>query len=387
MTSNVLTANAGLSAGFRNFFKPRDIFLHDGKSLRRFTIGAKLQMAAAFAVFFLLAWSMAATYTALGAMSGDMARMERQVATMQADVAAMRVAVNNRAAQLERRQAFLATLLSSDPDADRLAALMPQAVAQPTNPAAQAMADSFDEVDEMQMAMVEQARAVTRMRYRETAAQLRRIGLNPAVIQRNSAMGGPYEPVTATADNADPAFRALFTSWRALDRLEQGVAGIPAAQPVQTSANLTSGYGIRSDPFRGRAAMHAGIDLSGPLGTPIYATADGVVGRSEWNSGGYGNLVEIDHGQGIQTRYGHLSRLIARPGQRVRRGELIGLMGSTGRSTGSHLHYEVRIEGRAVNPVPFMQPSQTLIALQRRTAVEAPVALGGPTGGPAGGSR
>ena len=386
MTSNVLTANAGLSAGFRNFFKPRDIFLHDGKSLRRFTIGAKLQMAAAFAVFFLLAWSMAATYTALDAMSGDMARMERQVATMQADVAAMRIAVNNRAAQLERRQAFLATLLSSDPDAGRLAALMPQAVAQPTNRAAQAMADSFDEVDEMQMAMVEQARAVTRMRYRETAAQLRRIGLNPAVIQRTAAMGGPYEPVPAT-DNADPAFRALFTSWRALDQLEQGVAGIPAAQPVQTAANLTSGYGIRSDPFRGRAAMHAGIDLSGPLGTPIYATADGVVGRSEWNSGGYGNLVEIDHGQGIQTRYGHLSRLIARPGQRVRRGELIGLMGSTGRSTGSHLHYEVRIEGRAVNPVPFMQPSQTLIALQRRTGVEAPVALGGPTGGPAGGSR
>jgi len=384
MTSNVLTANAGLSAIFHNLFKPRDIFLHDGKSLRRFTIGAKLQFAAAFAVFFLLAWSLAATWTAFQALDGDMARMERQVAKMEADVAAMRVAVTSRARQLERRQAFLSTLLSDDPDAERLAALMPQQVAAPTNAAAQAMARSFDEVDEMQVAMVEQARAVTRQRYRETAAQLRRIGINPVRIQRAVAMGGPYEPV-ATADNADPRFRALFTSWRALDRLEQGVAGIPSAQPVAASSNLTSGYGIRSDPFRGRAAMHAGIDLAGPSGTPIYATADGVIERSEWNSGGYGNLVEINHGQGIQTRYGHLSRLIARPGQRVRRGELIGLMGSTGRSTGSHLHYEVRIEGRAVNPVPFMQPSETLIALQRRTALEAPVALGGPTGGPAGG--
>ena len=113
--------------------------------------------------------------------------------------------------------------------------------------------------------------------------------------------------------------------------------------------------------------MHGGIDLAGPIGTPIYATADGIVGRSEWNNGGYGNLVEINHGQGIQTRYGHLSRLIARPGQRVRRGELIGLMGSTGRSTGSHLHYEVRIDGRAVNPIPFMQSANSLAALSARS--------------------
>ena len=383
MTSNVSTANAGLSASFFNFFKPRDIFLHDGKSLRRFTIGAKLQMAAASAVFLLLAWSAAATITAFRALDGDMARMERQVAKMETDVAAMRVAVRTRVHQLERRQAFLATMLSPNPDAARLSALLPDEITAPRNPAARAMAQSFDEVESMQTAMVEQVRAATRTRYRATAASLRRIGINPARIHQAVAMGGPYEPVPAVADNADPRFRALFTSWRALDQLEQGVAGIPSAQPIQAAANLTSGYGIRSDPFRGRAAMHAGIDLAGPYGTPIYATADGTIGRSEWNSGGYGNLVEIDHGQGIQTRYGHLSRMIARPGQRVRRGELIGLMGSTGRSTGNHLHYEVRIDGRAVNPVPFMQPSQTLIALQRRSALEAPVALGGPTGGPA----
>jgi murein DD-endopeptidase MepM/ murein hydrolase activator NlpD len=245
------------------------------------------------------------------------------------------------------------------------------------------MADSFDEVESMQMALVERAQAATRQRYRQTVASLRSIGINPARVGQGG-MGGPYEPVAAN-ENSDPRFRALFTTWRALDQLEQGVAGIPSAQPVRDLANFTSGYGIRSDPFRGRAAMHAGIDLSGAYGTPIYATADGVIARSEWNSGGYGNLVEINHGQGIQTRYGHLSQRIAQPGQRVRRGELIGLMGSTGRSTGNHLHYEVRIDGQAVNPVPFMQPSQTLIALQRRSGLEAPVALGGPTGGPAGG--
>ena len=376
--------NAGIGARFHSFFKPRDVFLHDGKSLRRFTIGAKVQMAAAFAVFVLLAWSAFATAAAFNAMNGDMARMERQIAQMEVDVAAMRVAAHDRVAVLERRQAFLATMLSGGAHADRLAALLPAEAARPTNPAALAMAQSFDGVDAMQADMVEQARAANRQRYRETAGALRRIGLEPARFHHAAAsagMGGPYEPVAAASDNADPRFRALFASWRALDQLEQGVAGIPSARPITESVNFTSGYGVRSDPFRGHAAMHAGIDLAGPTGTPVYATADGIIGRAEWNSGGYGNLVEINHGQGIQTRYGHLSRLIARPGARVRRGELIGLMGSTGRSTGSHLHYEVRIDGRAVNPVPFMQPSQTLIALQRRTGVDAPVAIGGPAGG------
>ena len=374
MTNTVTTANAGLSANFRNAFKPRDIFLHDGKSLRRFTIGAKVQMAAAFAVVFVLLWSAIATFTAFRALDGDMARMERQVAKMESDVAAMRVAVNSRAAQLERRQAFLAAMLSGHADADRLSALLPEEVSMPTNAAARAMAQSFDRVDSMQVALVERAQAATRQRYRRTVASLRSIGINPARVQQGAAMGGPYEPVQAS-DNSDPRFRALFTSWRALDQLEQGVAGIPSAQPIRDLANFTSGYGIRSDPFRGRAAMHAGIDLAGPIGTPIYATADGIVGRSEYNSGGYGNLVEINHGPGIQTRYGHLSQRVAQPGQRVRRGQLIGLMGSTGRSTGSHLHYEVRIDGRAVNPIPFMQPSNSLAALDR------PVAIGGPAGG------
>ena len=384
MTNTVTTANAGLSANFRKAFKPRDIFLHDGKSLRRFTIGAKVQMAAAFAVVFMLLWSAVATYTAFKALDGDMARMERQVAKMESDVAAMRVAVNSRAAQLERRQAFLAAMLSGNADATRLSALLPQEVSAPTNAAARDLAQSFDRVDSMQVALVERAQAATRQRYRQTVASLRSIGINPARVRQGAAMGGPYEPVQAS-DNSDPRFRALFSSWRALDQLEQSVAGIPSAQPIRDLANFTSGYGIRSDPFRGRAAMHAGIDLAGSYGTPIYATADGIVARSEYNNGGYGNLVEINHGQGIQTRYGHMSQRIAQPGQRVRRGELIGLMGSTGRSTGNHLHYEVRIDGHAVNPIPFMQPSQTLIALQRRNGLEAPVALGGPTGGPAGG--
>ena len=370
-------AQATFSGGVGNLFKPRDIFLHDGKSLRRFTIGSRVQLAAAFAVFVLLAWSAFATVQAFSLMNGDVAQMQRQIARMQADVAQMRVQTRNHAALLERRQAFLASVLSGDADADQLAALLPQQEQAPHN----SLSQNYAGVDGLQESLAEQARSATVARYQETAQVLRRLGVNPARFHRAAmgGVGGPFEPVTT--DNADPRFRELFMSWRRLDQLEQGVISIPSAQPLHATYNFTSGFGVRSDPFRGRAAMHPGVDLAGPMGTPVYATADGIVARSEWNNGGYGNLVEIDHGQGIQTRYGHLSRLIAQPGQSIHRGDLIGLMGSTGRSTGSHLHYEVRIDGRAVNPIPFLQSTDMLAALQRRVASNPPIALGGPNGG------
>jgi murein DD-endopeptidase MepM/ murein hydrolase activator NlpD len=382
MTNASLTINAGWAARFRNVFKPRDIFLHDGKSLRRFTIGAGVQMAAALVAFVLLAWCAVATFAAIDAMNGDVARMERQVAQMEADVAQLRVDARRHAATLERRQQFLAAMLSGDADEDRLASLLPQEANAPRD-----VAQPYARVDAMQRRLAERARDVTRQRLAQTARAVRGIGLNPnEFVHSRRAMGGPFEEASA-AGNADPRFRELFTTWRQLDQLEQGVAAIPSAHPIQGSIDLTSGYGVRSDPFRGRAAMHAGIDLAGPLGTPIYATADGVVNRAEYNNGGYGNLVEINHGQGIQTRYGHLSRFAATAGQRVRRGQLIGYMGSTGRSTGSHLHYEVRIDGRAVNPVPFIQQASSMARLQSQNGLGAPAAIGGPTGGPAGGRR
>ena len=380
MTTLVQAANAGFSLKFRNPFKPRDIFFHDGKSLRRFSVGSRVQVAAVLAAFMLLAWSAFATVrlaTAADAVRGDVALMERQVAEMQQSLTAIRREAEERAAVLERRQAFLNVLLTREENSGRLAAMLPGTADAPAGDSA-AVAEPYAEVDDMQQAMVERVEDVARERVVATAQQIRRLGLDPA---RFLGRGGPLEAgETAEAGpaGADPRFRQLFVAWRQLDQLESGIIAIPSGRPVE-SANFTSGYGTRSDPFRGRAAMHAGIDLAGPLGTPIYATADGIIGRAEY-AGAYGNLVEINHGQGIQTRYGHMSRLIARPGQRVRRGELIGLMGSTGRSTGSHLHYEVRIDGRAVNPIPFIQGTETLAAVQRRADAGTPsVALGGPT--------
>jgi murein DD-endopeptidase MepM/ murein hydrolase activator NlpD len=205
--------------------------------------------------------------------------------------------------------------------------------------------------------------------------------IDPAVLRRITSssaegVGGPLEPV----GGSDATFKQLFTSWKKLDNISQGAIAVPSEKPVKTAA-FTSGYGVRSDPFRGAAAMHAGIDLAGPVGTPIYATADGVVAESGYNSGGYGNLVKLNHGRGIETRYGHLSSIMVSPGQRVTRGQQIGRMGSTGRSTGSHLHYEVRIDGRAVNPIPFMKSTDYLLAMQKNgggAPMDGHVALGGP---------
>ncbi len=122
----------------------------------------------------------------------------------------------------------------------------------------------------------------------------------------------------------------------------------PSGMPV-SSAWMSSGFGMRGHPILGGRRLHAGIDLAAPMGTPIYATSDGVVSEANWR-GGYGLLVALEHGAGLQTRYGHMSRMAVSPGQRVRKGEVIGYVGSTGRSTGPHVHYETRINGQAVNP-------------------------------------
>ena len=169
----------------------------------------------------------------------------------------------------------------------------------------------------------------------------------------------------------DQQVRAAFTAWKKLDAPGVSTIAIPSVHPVD-QLNFTSNFGIRSDPFQHSARMHAGVDIPGATGTPIYATADGTIARAE-RAGGYGNLVEVDHGKGIATRYGHLSRILVAPGSHVVRGQMIALMGSTGRSTGPHLHYEVRIDGHAVNPSPFLTTGEFLSAASSDAARVIPV--------------
>ena len=309
-----------LAIAASGLFRDRDLFVHDGSKLRRIRLSAKVQAAFLLLTLALLAWS---SYAAARMMaSAAPAQLVSVSADKSTDMAALVAETERRVLEIEQRQRALAAALASE------------------------------DID---------------------PASLQRLGFYPAA--ENDGRGGPLD------GKADPTFKSLFNSWKKLDNLQDGAIAVPSEKPVKTAA-FTSGYGVRSDPFKGSSAMHAGIDLSGPSGTPIYATADGVVGTAGWHTGGYGNLIKIDHGRGIETRYAHLSSVGVRAGQQIKRGQLIGRMGSTGRSTGSHLHYEVRIDGRAVNPIPFMKSNDYLLAMQRKVhgpAMDA-VALGGPTG-------
>lgn len=366
----------------RNAFRARDLFLHDGASLRRVHLSARAQAIGASVASATIGLSLFATaqiagaapmITAALAHDTQVSQMQHKVAAMQADLAGLKVEAAAHAARVDQKQAFLAAILTGEGSP-----VMPASATDTTTMAAPVTAP-LQAVESRQTVMAAQVMAIVDARYAATTASFRKMGITPRQAKGRtvSAMGGPFEPVdtTATKGVADPQFRALFQSWKRLDRLQQGTIAIPSSMPVQ-SMTFTSGFGVRSDPFRGSAAMHAGVDMPGPTGTNIYATADGIVARSEW-SGGYGNLVEIDHGRGIQTRYGHLSSSVVHAGQRVKRGELIARMGSTGRSTGSHLHYEVRLDGHAVNPMPFLQSASYLAAIPIRSSNKQ-LAMGGP---------
>lgn len=136
---------------------------------------------------------------------------------------------------------------------------------------------------------------------------------------------------------------------------EQLLVSIPAIQPVSNKdlERIASGFGYRTDPIYKVAKMHSGLDFTAPTGTPIYATANGVVEKAEFNTGGYGNHVVIDHGYGYETLYGHMVQMKAAVGDKVKRGQVIGWVGSTGKSTGSHCHYEVHKNGIPVDPVYY----------------------------------
>ena len=191
-----------------------------------------------------------------------------------------------------------------------------------------------------------------------------------------SAQGGPFEAFGSERDGSlDPRFARLGFSLARMSALEKGLDRIPQVMPADIRS-ISSGFGYRSDPFNGSAAMHAGLDFRGPLGAPIHAAAAGKVSFVGVKSG-YGNVVEISHGNGLMTRYAHMSRWKARVGQDVAAGDVIGAIGNTGRSTGPHLHFEVRINDRAVNPRPFLERAPNVLEEARSRSAPGSAAPNG----------
>jgi len=174
-----------------------------------------------------------------------------------------------------------------------------------------------------------------------------------------SGQGGPLTPLSFSTSGEDPSGDTIRAN-RILEQLDLlnlyriAAESAPFAEPTRSAVRLTSGFGYRRDPFTGGRRMHSGVDFAGPHGTDIYATADGVVSFEGWRSG-YGRVVVIQHSFGIETVYAHNTRNRVKKGQRVSRGDHIADMGSTGRSTGTHLHYEVRVGGTPVNPMIYIK--------------------------------
>jgi murein DD-endopeptidase MepM/ murein hydrolase activator NlpD len=219
--------------------------------------------------------------------------------------------------------------------------------------------NSLDQVERKQLASLTSLEDSLESRARRMRGVITDLGLDIGQLEAatpRAGMGGPFVPVKLTAD-AGSFERQLYRiniSRSQVERLNRTLALVPYRKPVVGEVELSSGFGIRSDPFLGRPAMHTGLDFRGSIGDPVRATANGKVVSSGW-SGGYGRMVEIDHGNGLSTRYGHLSEINVKIGDVIKIGQVVGLVGSTGRSTGPHLHYETRIDGEAVDPQKFLR--------------------------------
>ena len=233
-------------------------------------------------------------------------------------------------------------------------------------------AKGLAEIEARQLAFAERLTRFADARARRAEAAMRKLNLDPKSMTRETqqAMGGPFEALMGGGHNIDPRFERLGLSLARMTVLERALDGIPQVVPASVE-NITSGFGYRRDPFNGSGAMHAGIDFKGPMGSPVFAAADGrvtFVGRKA----GYGNVVEITHGNGMLTRYAHLSRFDVKVGQQVAAGATIAGLGSTGRSTGPHLHFEVRINDRAVNPRPFLEAAPDVLKEVRAAGTGSP---------------
>lgn len=362
-------AAGGFKDRLRTWFPDREFFMRSQGQVRFIKVSSRVQMiAAAIVSALLVAWLVSMSAMAISQYLSTRDRLalldrEAKVATAENRVAEYRDDLHSVAQDLSRRQDALERMTEVLPDDIKAGGT----VTDSTGEAAKTIdkvstalpeAAGLAKIEARQLALVERLTRFADRRSAEASQRIRALGLNPAMmlarIDDRSAQGGPLiELFSPGKRGLDPRFERLGLSLARMEALERGLAGIPQFLPASLDY-ISSGFGYRSDPFTGGAAFHAGLDFKGPIGAPIYAAAAGTVSFVGGQQG-YGNTVEIDHGNGLMTRYAHMSGFRATVGQRVEPGQLIGLIGSTGRSTGPHLHFEVRINDRAVNPRPFLE--------------------------------
>jgi hypothetical protein len=250
------------------------------------------------------------------------------------------------------RQARLESQLESRPAVAATSSIDPSGGG--TAPRLATLHQSLDRAELNQAAALNRIEEQAETRSRRLRAVLDDLGIATSAASADTApMGGPFVPATIGATFEAQAARAA-AAVDDLRRLEQAADSVPLRRPINAEADVTSGFGMRLDPFLRRPALHGGVDFRGDIGTPVHATAGGRVKEAGWQSG-FGNMVEIAHGNGLSTLFGHLSAIDVREGETVVPGQVVGRLGSTGRSTGPHLHYETRISGEPVDPQRFLR--------------------------------
>jgi murein DD-endopeptidase MepM/ murein hydrolase activator NlpD len=224
----------------------------------------------------------------------------------------------------------------------------------------------------MEVALMDEALDHAERRVARAGKIFKKLGIDDKMVVANSdhqiAAGGPLIPVMPSGESTDPTLERLekiLEAHEAYEKMKYEALQLPLQVPLTTISRMTSGFGIRRDPFRHTIAMHAGVDFKSDLNSAVYATADGKVNIAGWE-GAYGRMVEIVHDNGVATRYAHLNSITVAVGDRVKRGDMVGRLGNTGRSTGPHLHYETRVRGRAVDPVQFWQTSNAIQELAKK---------------------
>lgn len=365
------------------WFPTRYLYLRDGDEVKAWALTPGRQMLAATGAVLIGGWFLIASggftldlihqSNADRTVARSRAEAQRLNADLQArlDSAVVRMSattgsIDEMAEMVERRHAALTrvmTLFHGVEGAQAALAPAPPLNADRNTPVQRLVAVRMD-----QERLIARAETVASTRAERLRLAFRLAGLNPAAYApHNAALGGPLVDASdpralGAVLDVDEAFavriRNAADNLSDMRQLADAAEGLPFRRP--TPARTTSGFGVRFDPFNGRPALHQGQDFAAPLNSPIVATAPGVVSFVGVRSG-YGNVVEIDHGRGFKTRFAHLNSMAVQTGQRVTLGQRIGAMGTTGRSTGVHLHYEVWMNGRPQNPARFMRAGDQLV--------------------------
>jgi len=394
------------------YFPEHQIYLRTNGKVRFLTLPSGFQVALCGLALIVVGWMTLATWTyfrentRLAAKDAKLDAMRGQVKAMASDLDVLQRDIIEQAETLEARQELLQSVLEQglgDGLVPVEAQDSPDSAAQPAAPAddgdsarqesreerkaalehAQAAPGQlaalyqsrYARIAQSQEAVAEKLLDVTQHEFRLVKTALAGLHLNPEHFLRSQrsptqAMGGPFIPATLrsatpAANETTDAVDQLLDEWQRLLYIRHALLSVPALVPVDHYF-VSSNYGRRRDPMTNGWAMHSGIDLAAWYGTKVKAATDGVVVRAGYMSG-YGRMVEIDHGNGFKTRYGHLRKVLVKKGQTLSIGDIIGESGNTGRSTGPHLHYEIWLNGKPVDPKPYIEASDHVLKIQRRS--------------------